>query len=60
MEENIKPVKGVSVQNKRGEWVPAIEEPYYNLITKECRCGKKFLTKERYEEHYALKHILAL
>jgi len=45
-------------QNKAGEWVPAIEEPYYHLFRKECRCGKKFWTSKRYREHYALAHIL--
>ena len=47
-------------QNKKGQWVPAIYEPYYNLFTKECHCGKKFLTLKRYREHYALEHILCL
>ena len=47
-----------STQNKAGEWVPAIEEPYYHLFRKECRCGKKFWTSKRYREHYALAHIL--
>ena len=52
----------VLVKNKRGEWVPAIPEPYYLLFRKECYpvCGKKFWTKEGYEGHFALKHILGL
>lgn len=49
-----------SCLNKRGEWVPAIEEPYYLMFRKECRCGAKFWTMEGYEGHHALKHILAL
>lgn len=62
----------VSTQNKRGEWVPAIPEPYFG-IRKMCNysenspsmpslhyCGERFWTYEGYREHYALKHILAL
>lgn len=49
-----------SVQNKKGQWVPAIPEPYYGLFFKDCYCGKKFLTLERYEEHYAYRHILGM
>jgi hypothetical protein len=59
-EEQIKPMAGVSCQNKRGEWVPAIEEPYYLIFRKKCRCGKKFWTRYGYKAHYALRHILAL
>ena len=62
--KEVKPMQGVSAQNKRGEWVPAIEEPYYLppfwLGRVRCRCGEKFWSKKRYEEHYALEHILAL
>ena len=62
--KEVKPMQGVSAQNKRGEWVPAIEEPYYLppfwLGHVRCRCGEKFWSKKRYEEHYALEHILAL
>jgi len=47
----------ISTQNKKGEWVPAIEEPYYHLFRKECRCGKKFWKKEDYEKHYAYEHL---
>lgn len=53
-------ISDVSCKNKRGEWVPAIEEPYELLLRKQCRCGKKLWTREGYEAHYALKHILAL
>jgi len=52
-------VNRVTTQNKYGEWVPAIPEPYYG-IKKHCVCGEKFWTKRRYQEHYALEHILAL
>lgn len=58
--KDIKPMTDVSSKNKRGEWVPAIEEPYEHMFTKECRCGEKFFTRYGYEAHYALKHILAL
>lgn len=50
----------VGCLNKKGNWVPAIYEPYYHLIRKECECGKKFFTREGYEGHYALKHILEM
>ncbi len=45
-------------KNARGEWVPAIPEPYFHLIRKECECGEKFITRYRYNAHYALTHIL--
>ena len=45
-----------ATQNKKGEWVPAIPEPYYG-IRKMCGCGKSFWTLEGYQAHYALKHI---
>ncbi len=49
-------------QNKHGEWVTAIPEPYHHFIRKECYfdCGKKFFTEESYRAHYALVHILGL
>ncbi len=46
------PRSNAATQNKRGEWVPAIPEPYYG-IRKMCECGKKFFTLKRYREHYA-------
>ena len=46
------------MQNKRGEWVPAIEEPYFHMFKKECRCGEMFWTDDGYRGHYAYKHIL--
>jgi len=44
--------------NARGQWVPSIPQPYFLLIGVRCFCGARFLTKQRYEEHYALHHIL--
>ena len=59
-------------ENGKGQWVPAIPEPYFG-IRKMCTycestlarpslnwCGRKFWTKEGYRAHYALKHILGL
>lgn len=51
---------GVRVQNKRGEWVPAIPEPYGTVLNYKCTCGRSFVSYEKYQGHYALKHILAL
>lgn len=51
----------VQMQNKRGEWVPAIPEPFFygfKLRKAKCDCGDKFKTRKRYQEHYALEHIL--
>jgi len=60
----------VQTENDRGQWVPAIPEPYYLLFRKECCaqtglqkgeiCKKKFWRTESYRAHYALKHILGL
>jgi hypothetical protein len=47
------------VQNKRGQWVPAIPLPFYGL-RKRCDCGRKFWTTDGYRGHYALCHILSL
>ena len=48
-------------QNKRGEWVPAIPEPYQISLGRcRCNCGHVSWTRKRYREHYALRHILAL
>lgn len=56
-----KPIR-VSTQNKRGEWVTAIPEPYWLRLLDHCQCycGRKFWSMESYQAHYALKHILAL
>ena len=47
-------------ENKYGEWVPAIEEPYFFMFRKGCRCGRRFWTYEGYQAHAALEHILGL
>lgn len=50
-----------SAQNNRGEWVPAIPEPYFLLFGRtRCECGEKIKSRQRYREHYALVHILGL
>ena len=52
------------MKNKRGEWVPVIPLPYLLPLHTRCRCGKRFWGRQRrralrrYEEHYALNHIL--
>jgi len=51
------------IQNKRGEWVPAIPEPLFvgwRLRKCRCDCGETFKDKVSYQGHYALVHILAL
>lgn len=62
--DHVMPSPNVAVQNRRGEWVLTIEEPYwlhpFFLDRCQCRCGRKFWSKEGYQAHYALKHILAL
>lgn len=45
------------MENKRGEWVPAIPLPFYGL-RKHCSCGKKFWRQHSYFAHYALEHIV--
>lgn len=54
-------------ENARGEWVPAIPLPYMfwlGVPYTQCHCGARFLgcvrgrALRRYEEHYALRHIL--
>lgn len=45
-------------KNNDGKWVEAIPEPYYHLIRKECKCGKKFWTMEGYKHHYSYQHII--
>jgi hypothetical protein len=53
----------VSVQNSKGQWVPAIPLPYF-LPFHRYRCGMKcretFWTTAGYRGHYALVHILGL
>lgn len=52
----------VTVQNSRGEWVPAIPLPIYRLLGRtECgECGRRFPNARLYRGHYALEHILGL
>jgi hypothetical protein len=54
-------------ENSRGEWVPAIPLPYFFQVLvpyTQCGCGARFYGRHRgralrrYEEHYALHHIL--
>jgi len=50
-----------SVENRRGEWIPAIPLPFHLwLAGYRCDCGRKFWTQRGYQGHYALEHILAL
>lgn len=51
--------RGMSAQNRRGEWVPAIPLPFFGL-RKHCSCGEKFWTQKGYEGHYARDHILGM
>lgn len=50
------------MQNKRGEWVPSIPEPFYARSHRyQCGCGKAtFWTKAGYQGHYAYAHILGM
>lgn len=51
----------IQAQNIRGEFVPAIPEPYFLSFGRtRCTCGERFRGRRRYREHYALAHILAL
>lgn len=47
------------VQNKYGEYVPAIPEPFYGFL-KRCQCNARFFRETAYRGHYALTHILGL
>ena len=52
---------GSQAQNSRGEWVPAIPEPYFLAWGRvRCDCGETFRGRRRFREHYALAHVLAL
>ncbi len=59
MKQTKLPIKltGGAFLNYRGEWVPAVPEPYYHLIRKGCECGERFWTDEGYRGHYAFRHI---
>lgn len=53
----------MSVENSRGEWVPAIPEALFvgpMMQRRRCRCGERFWTGRGYRGHYALVHVLAL
>jgi hypothetical protein len=51
----------ISAQNNRGQWVPAIPEPFFlNFGRVRCDCGSTFWGRERYRAHYAYAHILDL
>lgn len=52
-------------QNKDGQYVPAIPEPYYGFTGVKCECGKWFRgffndAEAEYRGHYALEHILKI
>ena len=51
------PPAATTFRNARGEWVPAIPEPFYGL-RKHCQCGREFWRLTGYRAHYALVHIL--
>lgn len=52
---------GTSMQNERGEWVPAIPEPYFLAFGRvRCDCGETRWSKRSYREHYALAHVLGV
>lgn len=51
----------VSQTNDRGQWVPAIPLPHFLAFGRcECECGKRFASKLRYREHYAIAHVMGL
>jgi len=45
-------------QTKDGKWIEAIPLAYHCFIGYRCSCGKWFLTRQRYEEHYLYHHII--
>lgn len=47
----------VTMENRRGEQVPAIPLPLFGL-KKQCSCGQSFWKLRNYEAHYAHKHIV--
>ena len=51
---------GNTVQNSRGEWVPAIPLPFYSSLPHyRCpECQAAYWTLPGYRGHYALEHIL--
>lgn len=54
----------MQAQNRFGEWMPAIPEPFHLTFRKQCisshgnLCGMKFWSYEAYRAHFALVHIL--
>ena len=50
----------VQAQNRLGQYVPAIPEPFFHSFGHRCGCGQFFLRYESYRGHYALKHIMQL
>jgi hypothetical protein len=53
------PARKITMQNRDGQWVPAIPLPFYGLL-KRCDCGARFWTARGYRGHYALVHILKI
>ena len=54
-------IVSMTMQNRRGEWVPAIPEPLwigFLLRHAQCSCGCKFDDDVTYRGHYALEHIV--
>lgn len=47
----------VTMENRRGEQVPAIPLPLFGL-KKQCSCGQSFWKLHNYETHYAHEHIV--
>jgi len=55
------PHGGISVKNRRGEWVPAVPLPQFTFPHRhECSCRRSFWTMAGYQGHYALAHVLDL
>lgn len=54
--------ENVFAQNKYGQYLPAIPEPFYRgglfKWRHECQCGIVFPSRSAYRGHYALVHIL--
>jgi hypothetical protein len=50
----------VQTQNRLGEYVSAIPEPFFYGFGYRCGCGKFFVRYDIYRGHYALEHILQL
>lgn len=48
----------IEMQNNRGEAMPILPYPFYQLGRHKCSCGKKFWRLTNYHAHYALYHIV--